>query len=223
MTTYIYLHGFASSPQSNKAQYLRDHLTEIGIKLNIIDLNAGDFSHLTLTRQIEQTQSAFPADDSPITIIGSSFGGLTAAWLGEKYSQVQRLILLAPAFGFLDHWLPKLEEEQLKQWQESGYLSVYHYGKKRELPLHYQFITDLKQYDESLLKRVLPTLILHGKNDDVIPVEASRNHISQRSWAKLIELESDHTLANVMSEIWQAIYGELGFISYHVSPLKKIV
>ena len=212
MTTYIYLHGFASSPQSNKAQYLSDRFTEIGIKLNIIDLNAGDFSHLTLTRQIEQTKSAFPEDDSPVTIIGSSFGGLTAAWLGEKYTQVQRLILLAPAFGFLNHWLPKLGEEQLKQWQESGYLSVYHYGEKRELPLHYQFITDFKQYDESQLKRVLPTLILHGKNDDVIPIEASRNYIRQHSWAKLIELESDHTLANVMSEIWQAIYTEIGFI-----------
>ena len=214
MTTYIYLHGFASSPQSQKAQYLRDRFTEIGINLNIIDLNAGDFSHLTLTRQIEQTRSTFPVDNSPVTIIGSSFGGLTAAWLGEKYPQVQRLILLAPAFGFLNHWLPKLGETQIKQWQESGYLSVYHYGEKQELPLHYQFMTDIKQYDESQLKRVLPTLILHGQNDDVIPIEASRNYIRQHPWAKLIELESDHTLTNVMSEIWQETYAEICFISF---------
>ena len=205
MTTYLYLHGFASSPQSQKAQYLRACFTEIGINLNIIDLNAGDFSQLTLTRQIEQTKSAFPADGSPVTIIGSSFGGLTAAWLGEKYSQVQNLILLAPAFGFLNHWLPKLGRKQMQQWQESGYLSVYHYGEKREMPLSYQFVNDIKQYDESQLKRVLPTLILHGKNDDVIPIEASRNYIRNRPWAKLIELKSDHTLGNVMPEIWQEI------------------
>ena len=209
MTTYLYLHGFASSPRSNKAQYLGDRFTEIGINLNIIDLNAGDFSHLTLTRQIEQTRSAFPTDDSPVIIIGSSFGGLTAAWLGEKYSQVQRLILLAPAFGFLSHWLPKLGEAQVQQWQESGYLSVYHYGEKRELPLHYQFIADAKQYNESQLKRVLPTLILHGQNDEVIPIEASRNYILQHPWAKLIELESDHALADVMPEIWPEIYAEI--------------
>ncbi len=75
MTKYIYLHGFASSPQSQKARYLRDRFAEIDINLDIIDLNAGNFSELTLTRQIEQTKSAFPADDSPVTIIGSSFGG----------------------------------------------------------------------------------------------------------------------------------------------------
>ncbi len=210
MTKYIYLHGFASSPQSQKAQYLRDRFAEININLDIIDLNAGNFSELTLTRQIEQTKSAFPADDSPVTIIGSSFGGLTAAWLGEKYpSRVKNLILLAPAFGFPYNWLSRLGEETIKKWQESGYLSVYHYGEKREIPLKYQFLTDIKQYDEFELTRDLPTLILHGKNDDVIPIEASRNYIRQRSHVKLIELESDHTLADVMPEIWQAIYAEV--------------
>ncbi|MGK7953305.1 MAG: YqiA/YcfP family alpha/beta fold hydrolase [Xenococcaceae cyanobacterium] len=214
MTKYIYLHGFASSPQSQKAQYLRDRFAEININLDIIDLNAGNFSALTLTRQIEQTKSAFPADNSPVTIIGSSFGGLTAAWLAEKYpSRVKNLILLAPAFGFPYNWLSRLGKETIKKWQESGYLSVYHYGEKREIPLKYQFLTDIKQYDEYQLTRDLPTLILHGKNDDVIPIEASRNYIRQRSHVKLIELESDHTLADVMPEIWQAIYLEIGVAS----------
>jgi hypothetical protein len=104
---YIYLHGFASSPQSSKAQYLRDRFSQWGLNLNILDLNGGDFSRLTLTRQIQQTQAIFPPAHIPVTVIGSSFGGLTAAWLAEKCPQIQRLILLAPAFGFLEHWLPK--------------------------------------------------------------------------------------------------------------------
>lgn len=209
MTTYLYLHGFASSPQSKKAQYLCDRFTEIGINLNIIDLNAGDFSRLTLTRQIEQAKSTFPPDDSPVTIIGSSFGGLTAVWLGEKYPQVRNLILLAPAFGFPLNWLSKLEKTQIKQWQESSYLSVYHYGKQQELLLHYQFITDAQQYDESQLKRVVPTLILHGKNDEVIPIEASFNYADNHPWIKLIELDSDHSLTDVMPEIWRLISAEI--------------
>lgn len=209
MTTYLYLHGFASSPQSKKAQYLRDRFTGIGINLNVIDLNAGDFSHLTLTRQIEQAKSVFLPNNSPVTLIGSSFGGLTAAWLGEKYPQVQNLILLAPAFGFPLNWLSKLAKTQIKQWQESGYLSVYHYGKNQEIPLHYQFITDAQQYDESQLTRALPTLILHGKNDEVIPIGASLNYAYNRPWVKLIELESDHSLTNVMPKIWQLISAEI--------------
>lgn len=202
---YIYLHGFASSPQSSKAQYLRDRFSQWGLDLNILDLNRGDFSHLTLTRQIQQTQAAFPPTHTPITLIGSSFGGLTAAWLAEKCPQVQRLILLAPAFGFLEHWLPKLGETQVKQWQESGYLSVYHYAQQRQLPLHYNFVTDLSRYRDEQLKRSLPTLILHGKNDEVIPIEASREYARQRPWVELIELDSDHALVDVLDAIAQEI------------------
>jgi pimeloyl-ACP methyl ester carboxylesterase len=201
---YIYLHGFASSPQSYKAQYLCDRFAQWGLNLNILDLNEGDFSHLTLTRQIKQIQTAFPSTSIPVTLIGSSFGGLTAAWLAEKYPQVQRLILLAPAFGFLEHWLPKLGQAQIKQWQ-SGYLPVYHYGYQRQIPLHYDFVTDLNQYQDKQLKRSLPTLIFHGKKDEVIPINASREYASQRPWVKLIELDSDHSLIDVLENITQAI------------------
>ena len=91
---YIYLHGFASSPQSKKAVYLQNCFAKEGIKLEIPDLNQEDFTHLTLTRQITQTAALFNRKNASITLIGSSFGGLTAAWLAEKYSLVQKLILL---------------------------------------------------------------------------------------------------------------------------------
>src|SRR5512136_1301514 len=102
--TYIYLHGFASSPQSAKAKYLRDCFQTRQIDIKVPDLNQGDFSHLTLTRHLKQVAAEFPPAPAPVAIIGSSFGGLTAAWLGQRHPQVQRLVLLAPAFQFLAHW-----------------------------------------------------------------------------------------------------------------------
>jgi uncharacterized protein len=210
---YIYLHGFASSPQSGKAQYLRDRfLTEVGIKLNILDLNWGNFTNLSLTRQIQQTVAAFPSQDRPVILIGSSFGGLTATWVANKYPQVTSLVLLAPAFGFPASWRSRLGEVQLKQWQESNYLSVYHYGENRYLPLNYQFLLDAGGYDETELNRNLPTLILHGQHDDVIPIEVSRTYASQHSSVKLIELDSDHGLNDVKEIIWQEIRSFLNFI-----------
>ena len=202
---YIYLHGFASSPSSTKAQYLQDRFGEHHISLGVPNLNQGDFSHLTLTRQLQQVAAIFPTSPTSITIVGSSFGGLTAAWLGEKYFQVQRLVLLAPAFRLPDLWLDKLTEAEVKEWQESGYMLVYHYGEKRSLPLHYQFMVDINQYRDSQLQRPVPTLILHGRYDEVVPIECSRDYTSQRPWVELIELESDHTLTDVMPQIWQAI------------------
>ncbi|MEP0857976.1 YqiA/YcfP family alpha/beta fold hydrolase [Trichocoleus sp. DQ-U1] len=205
MLDYLYLHGFASSPQSTKAIYLRDRLSSLKIPLTIPDFNQGDFSHLTITRQIKQVAAEFPPNSMPVTVIGSSLGGLTAAWVGEKYPQVQRLVLLAPAFEFLTHWLLRLGEEQLQQWQTEQYLPVYHYGEKRSLPLHYQFVTDAAQYQDEQLQRPIPTLLLHGRHDEVIPIAASRNYAASRPWVKFIELEDDHSLGNVLPEIWELI------------------
>ncbi len=203
---YIYLHGFASSPKSAKAKDIGDRFAKIQTKLKIPDLNAGDFSHLTITRQLTQIAKEFPDTSVPVILIGSSLGGLTSAHLGQQYQQVQRLVLLAPAFGFLFHWLPRLGNEEVQRWQLEKYLMVYHYGEGRSLPLSYGFVTDATQYQEELLQRPIPTLILHGRKDEVIPIEASRDFARSRPWVELVELDSDHALGNVMEEIWQAIY-----------------
>ncbi|QMS89470.1 alpha/beta hydrolase [Nostoc edaphicum CCNP1411] len=204
-TQYIYLHGFASSPNSAKARDISDRFSQIKTKLKIPDLNVGDFSQLTITRQITQVAAGFSDDSTPVTLIGSSLGGLTAAHLGQQYLQVQRLVLLAPAFGFLSHWLPKLGNEEVQRWQQEKHIMVYHYGEGRSIPLSYNFVTDAAQYQEKLLQRPIPTLILHGKKDEVIPIEASRDFARSRPWVELVELDSDHALGNVMEEIWQAI------------------
>jgi pimeloyl-ACP methyl ester carboxylesterase len=200
---YIYLHGFASSPDSAKARFIRDRFLEKQIALSVPNLNQNNFSELTLTRQINQVSQEF--SDGPVTLIGSSFGGLTAAWLGEKYPQIERLILLAPAFGFLYHYLARLGPEAVQNWQESGFLSVYHYAEKRSLPLSYQFVLDSQNYSDHALRRSIPTLILHGQQDEVIPLTASQQYAQSRSWVELIELDSDHGLGDTLPEIWSKI------------------
>lgn len=202
---YIYLHGFASSPRSTKASDLRDRFANLSLALITPDLNQNDFTHLTLSRQIQQVEALLPPAPELVTLIGSSFGGLTAAWLGEKHLQVDRLVLLAPAFDFLAHWLSRLGDAQVQQWQTDGTLSVYHYGKAKKLALDYAFVTDAALYREELIVRSLPTIILHGKHDDVIPLQASIDFAASRSWVQLLELDSDHALTDVSAEIWQAI------------------
>lgn len=202
---YIYLHGFASGPNSAKANYLRSSFSSLQIPLKTPDLNQDDFSHLTMTRQLRQVEAEFPPPPTPVTLIGSSFGGWASARLGQQQLQCQKLVLLAPAFQFLSHWLPKLGEETMQRWQTEGYLSVYHYGEKRSLPLSYQFIQDASQYRDEQLQRPIPTLILHGIHDETIPIQASRDFAASRPWVKLIELDSDHSLANVLPQTWQEI------------------
>ena len=212
MTAYIYLHGFASSPRSSKATYLRDRFAEMNLKLEVLDLNQGGFSSLTLSRQIEQTVAAFPDATTRITLIGSSFGGLTSAWVAQQELQVQSLVLLAPAFGFPQNWYSQLPPDQIQQWRKSGFLSVYHYGENKLIPLHYKFLQDADNYPVTGLTRSLPTLIIHGIHDNVVPIQVSRDYAQQHSQVKLIELDSEHGLNDVRVKIWQETRNFLKFV-----------
>lgn len=131
--------------------------------------------------------------------------------MAQKQLQVEKLILLAPAFGFPQSWYSRLQPEQINRWRESGYLPVFHYGENREIPLHYEFLRDAENYPLSDLTRSLDTLIIHGINDNVVPIQVSRDYQKKYSEVKLIELESDHGLNNVQDRIWQETKAFLNF------------
>jgi uncharacterized protein len=200
----IYLHGFASGPRSAKAVYLQERLQASQHRLLLPDLNQGDFYHLSLTRQLQQVAALLPPAPAPVYVIGSSLGGLTAAWLGQRCPQVQRLLLLAPAFNFAEVWLPQLGE-QLALWQQQGQLPFYHYGQGQYCQLSYQFVKDLQRYPEIELKRPVPTLILHGQQDDVIPIQVSRTYAQERPWVTLQELDSNHSLIDCCDQIGDSV------------------
>lgn len=215
---YIYLHGFASAPHGGKAQYFRQGFGQLSINLQTPDFNQGDFFNLTLTRQLNLIKTEYfdkkSISDTPdetinslpeITLIGSSFGGLTSAILAQGNFQVKRLVLLAPAFQFHRHLSRLLGEAAMQQWQRDGFGLFPHYGENRDLPLSYQFWVDLLQYQNEEFSREIPTLIFHGIHDEVIPIDSSRSFARDRPWVKLQELDSDHGLTNVLPTLWQGI------------------
>ncbi len=69
----LYLHGFASGPASTKAAFFRHRIPS----LEIPDLAAGDFEHLTITSQLQVIERLAAGD--PVSLIGSSMGGYLAA------------------------------------------------------------------------------------------------------------------------------------------------
>ena len=205
---YLYLHGFASGPRSTKAQVLKRQFQQLNLDLVVLDLNQSDFLGLTLSRQIRQVQEFMANSSEPWGIIGSSLGGLTAAWLAAEENRaksIRGLVLLAPAFQFLDQWLPRLGPAQLREWCENKTLLIYHHGEQRFLPLAFDFIRDAESYDDGELQFLVPTLILHGRQDEVIDIQVSRTMVSHHAQVELLELDSNHALTDVQDEIWEAI------------------
>jgi uncharacterized protein len=200
---YLYLHGFASSPNSYKAQYMKRRFTDIGLALHIPDLNLTDFSTVTLSDQLAYLDRNYLDQHEPITVFGSSLGGFLAVQLAAQNALVQRLILFAPAFGFNHRIAKSLGDENVTKWQQDDVREFYHYGLKRNVNLHFNFFTDAQKYSEEKLTRSLPILIFHGLHDDVVPVSLSEEFAKMRSQVTLKLLDDDHALGKDLESIWQ--------------------
>lgn len=204
MLTFIYLHGWVSSPQSQKAQFFQQQFAHHGIELLLPDFNHNDFYHLTLTRQIQQVEALLPTDQE-VVMLGSSFGALTALWVAQRQTQVRKLVLIAPAVNFLANCRVFLGEAQWQQWQQDGELPIYHYHVAETKLLHYNFIQDISTYPDSALQRAVPTLALHGEQDEVIPYPDVCQFAAQRTWVDLHSWDCDHQMLSVQDALWDAI------------------
>lgn len=199
MPPVLYLHGFASSPQSRKAVWFQERFRAAGRDVLIPDLNGGDFSGLTITGQLSLLERA--AAGQPVTFIGSSLGGYLAALYAARHAEVERVVLLAPAFGFAKRYAESLGAEAVDEWRRQGWREVFHYAMQAPMRLGWTFLEDAGRY-EAEPEVTQPTLILHGRRDDVVPVEASRAFAATRPHVRLVEYDSGHELTDVLEPMW---------------------
>lgn len=201
-SVYIYLHGFASAPSSRKAQFFREKFEAAGLDLRIPALDEGDFTSLTVGRQLKVVDRA--AEGAPdVVLLGSSLGGyLSALYAARHRQQVSRLVLLAPAFGFPRRWREALGDTRIREWKEDGTVNMFHYGAKAMRPIGYGLLEEAAGY-EDYPDVAQPTLILHGTADDVVPARYSEEFAKRHpETAKLLLLASGHELTDVLERLW---------------------
>ncbi len=203
MTRVVYLHGFASSPHSSKAQFFRRKFAERGVAMEIPQLDEGRFEDLTISGQLKVIERA--VGDQPAILIGSSLGGYLAALYAARHqAQIERVVLLAPAFQFPRRWRERYSEKDWERWKREGSTPVFHYGDGRERRLGYQFVEDSAQYEDEP-EFAQPGLILHGTRDSVVPAWISSAYATRRPNIHLTLLESGHELTDALEPMWDQI------------------
>ncbi|MCC6587396.1 MAG: alpha/beta fold hydrolase [Bryobacterales bacterium] len=198
--TVIYLHGFASSPKSRKAQFFSERFKGAGIECVVPDLEQGNFRDLTLTGQLRVVERA--AAGGSVTLIGSSMGGYLAALYAARHQQVEKVIALAGAFDFAARWRERLGERQMAEWREKGAIETFHYGSGRPEMIAYSLYTDALNY-EPFPAVSQPTLLLHGLRDDVVPVDAAKQFLLKNPQAELVTFDSGHELTDQLDRLWR--------------------
>ena len=199
MSRIVYLHGFASGPTSKKAQFFRRQFAQLGMGLDVADLADGNFERLTITGQLKVIERVSRGE--PVSLIGSSMGGYLAALYASRHAEVEKLVLMAPAFCFSSRWPQTLGQATMDEWKRTGVLKVFHYGEGRTVKLGYQLIEDGSQY-EDYPSVGQPTLIFHGKQDAVVPPDLSAQFASRNPQSRLHLMESDHEMLNVLDDMW---------------------
>jgi uncharacterized protein len=195
----IYLHGFASSPESSKAQRFGRELAACGVSFECPDLNQPAFETLTVTRMLERVHRAIAgAPAHPVALIGSSLG----AFVALHATGADRLILLAPAVDFGGHRLTRFGKYSLDEWRQAGRVSVFHYGQNRWADIDFILYEDAARYDAFSAPANVPTLVFHGRADDTVDPASVERWADGRPGVDLRMVDDDHQLSRSVDLIW---------------------
>ena len=207
MTAFVYLHGFASGPGSSKARFFHDRWQKRGIDLWVPDLAPGPFEELTLTSQMELLERELGGRAA--VLIGSSMGGYLAALYAARHPEVEKVVLMAPAFRFAERWAERLGPQKMREWKESGFLDVFHYALNQPARVGYALYEDALTYP-AFPCIAQPCLIIHGVKDEVVPFQYSEEFQQLHPETKLLARNDDHELRGDLDDVARAIEAFLG-------------
>lgn len=196
---FVYLHGFASSPQSSKAVAFARHFAARGVRLALPELDEGDFEHLTLSRQLRVIERTLGDAPGPHVLIGSSMGGYLSALHASRHP-VAALVLMAPAVDFAARWRSGVSEAAYAHWERTGVTLVDHHATGTKRALRFDLARDAGAHAPWPVVDA-PTLVFQGTRDTVVPLPAVRSWVDRTPSATLVTLDTDHAMAEVTDQM----------------------
>eukprot|EP01119_Soliformovum_irregulare_P016725 TRINITY_DN4886_c0_g1_i3.p1 TRINITY_DN4886_c0_g1~~TRINITY_DN4886_c0_g1_i3.p1 ORF type:complete len:120 (-),score=47.60 TRINITY_DN4886_c0_g1_i3:62-421(-) len=91
------------------------------------------------------------------------------------------------------------KEQGMKAWKDSGFMSFRGPNGTPE-DVHYKFYDDIVSLPSNPVPHC-PTVIIHGRNDETVPIELSREYVKKNPHIKLVEVDDDHRLMSSVDVI----------------------
>src|SRR5690554_5565840 len=193
---HAYLHGFASSKLATKGQALRRFYGEHATVLHTPDLNSPSFAELSYTgmlagfdaldRELDEREGIEPGT-ARWRLIGSSMGGYVAArWAELHPERVDRLLLLCPAFDFVERWPTLIGADNFERWRERGRFPLPD-ATGAVVEVHFGLVEDAMTHP-ARPELPCPATIIHGTRDTIVPISTSRDYVGERANVRLVEV-----------------------------------
>lgn len=179
----LIIHGFSGGTYEH--EQLSFHLQRYNtLDVYTFTLPGHDMSSLKSVKYTEWLESAeekvkllMKYGYKNIYLVGHSMGGVIATYLSTKYRSIKKLVLLAPAFSYFSSNVDSSLGEKVKgginalKKNEPGEII----NKVLSVPLTAvgEFVEFIDEYKGIYKKINIPVLVLHGKEDSVVPVESS--------------------------------------------------
>ena len=136
-------------------------------------------------------------------VAGSSMGGLAAANASSKRPEADiRLLLIAPSFGLAENW-EGMEEAGRSAWKLTG--ERRYTGFELDILLPWEFMESAEKM--SWPETAHPTAIMHGINDEVVPISYSRKVAEDCANVKLHEVDDNHRMKGSLRLIPEIVAG----------------
>lgn len=199
----ILCHGHGTSKESKSWSAIVPILNAAGVSTFRFDFlgngeSEGDFAESKLSDSIDATLKAIALvkskDFKKIILVGSSFGGLSSTITAAKSKDLYALALRFPVSDCGEVHLNRYGNNGMAEWKQKGWVP-YKPNDGKGRVLNYSFVEDYEKYDTYSLaaKIAIPTLIVHGTSDEVVPFSQSEKLAAIISSATLIPIKgADH-------------------------------
>jgi putative redox protein len=221
--TVILCHGMESNKDSDKLVYLGRELAERGIMAFRFDFSyvgesSGKFENITYSGEVEDLRAAHSLVKSrnpgKIAILGSSMGGTVALLFAAGELSLAALVTVAAPLHPEKFPQRVLTPRQVAQWRARGF--TYFNGQRINLSL----LADLESINvsDAAKKIICPVLILHGDQDEVVPVKEAHELYDCLTNSKRLSIlpATDHRLSDPKN-MQRAIAEALEWLSEHVT------